>query len=246
LSILRFALLLKFSVTVKVLLKISSMSFTENALKSLVYPVPRELLEYFETLPDNGLGLLGVTECVEQTNKFREFHPIVQYFAGLVLDDPNTSNHHIYLSKSPFCGCIFYLSHDGDSRVVFSSVDEFIKAVQLARDTDQCLRDVHPDATVVVADQKGLSEFIVRLLDDDNETDIQEVLLAVIPSMGLTDVSLLERLSSMEDFYIVEAIGNEIARRPHKSLGSVASLCAKHEHFQASNAGKKAVAAIGS
>jgi len=228
------------------------MSATENALKSLVDPVPLELVEYFDSieegsvldLPENDVGLLRVTECVEQTNTFRGFHPVVQCFEGIVLDDPNTSNHHIYLTKSPVSGYIFYLDHDGDSRIVFASIAEFLKAVQLANETDECVSDFHPDAAVIVADQKALSEFIGRLLDDENDTDIEEVLLAVIPSMDLTDFSLLERLATTEDFYTVEAIGSEIARRPDQSLLSIASLCANHEHFQASSAGKAALAAI--
>jgi hypothetical protein len=62
--------------------------------------------------------------------------------------------------------------------------------------------------------------------------------------MDLNDVELLSRLAADEDFYVAEAIGDAIARRPRLELEQIALACQNHSHFQAAEAGSRAVAAI--
>src|SRR5438270_11098335 len=92
----------------------------------------------------NEVNLLRVHESVEQPNAFRDFHPIVQRLDGLVLDDPDTSNHHVYLSRPPFAGNILFLSHDDATRIVFPSLTDFLRTARTAKETQRWLGDLHP------------------------------------------------------------------------------------------------------
>ena len=56
--------------------------------------------------------------------------------------------------------------------------------------------------------------------------------------------ALLAGLAKDDDFYLGEAIGNAIAWRPRKDLAPLAELCAAHPHFQAKEAGLRALEAI--
>jgi hypothetical protein len=103
---------------------------------------------------------------------------------------------------------------------------------------------MHPSHAIVVKDQASLSELLQTLLDENCDHDPEPVILAAIPSMDLTDMSLLDRMAGDPNFYISEAVAMEITRRPNPSLLQIAEKCAKHLHFQASNAGQRAVSAI--
>ncbi len=57
-------------------------------------------------------------------------------------------------------------------------------------------------------------------------------------------VALWQRMVNDENFYVAEAIGDAIARRPRPKLESIALMCRNHSHPQAARAGERAVAAI--
>lgn len=75
----------------------------------------------------NEVNLLSRPE-VDKLSRLLSSHPIVSRLGGLVLDDPQTSNHHVLLTKGPCAGQVLYLSHDDDSRVVFDSLTELVDA----------------------------------------------------------------------------------------------------------------------
>ena len=72
-----------------------------------------------------------------------------------------------------------------------------------------------------------------------------EVALALIPSLDLTGHGMLARLATHEDFFLAEAVADEIVRRPEPALAAIAALCAAHAHPQASSAGHRALRALG-
>jgi hypothetical protein len=224
----------------------------ESPLGELFEDVPHDLMAYFDAIrkgavrdsPKHEVRLLDAGEAVKWSKEFREFHPIVYGLGGVVLDDPNTSNHHVYLSRQPFSGIVLFLCHDGESSVVFGSLVEFLNAIQAAVRTNRFLTDLHPPHAVVVKDQAALSELLRRLLDEKCDFDPEPVILAAIPSMDLSDLEILDNMASHDDFYIAEAVAIEIARRPNPALLRIAEKCAKHPHFQASHAGERAVSAI--
>jgi hypothetical protein len=190
------------------------------------------------------LNLFRIDQAVSWTCEFRDFQPIVSALRGVILDDPNTSNHHVYLSLAVCAGSILYLDHDGDSRIVFPDLDALVTAAEGAVVSTRSLRSYHPVAAVILQDQQGLSQLISDLLNGHYDCDGNEVALALIPSMDLRDFELLNRLAQDNDFYLAEAVGDAIARRARPDLKPLAEICASHQHRQAAAAGKRALLAI--
>jgi len=188
------------------------------------------------------LNLLGRAAAQSLTGTF-SFHPLVRDLDGLVLDDPSTSNHHILLRRHPFEGHVLYLAHDGNSRIVFPCLTDFLCAADAAKASGQFLSELHPLVSPDGMDQKAVS-MLVRSLVEGADEGIG-VALALIPSMDLSDTDLLVELVQHEDFFVGEAVGEAIAQRPSNVLREVALLCSKHPHPQAARAGAKALRAIG-
>lgn len=220
-------------------------------LDSLFDQVPSDLIAYFDQIADGSfrdhnefeVNLLPIADAVRWTNDFRDFHPLVQVLGGVILDDPNTSNHHVYLSVPPCEGVVLFLNHDGDSRIVFPTLAAYADAARRSISDCRDLRSFHPDGGVLIANQDGLHRLITDLYDRP-EGDGIDVILALIPSSDLNDVTLLQRMANDDDFYVVEAIGNAITRRPRSELQPVALVCRDHSDPQVSRAGERAMAAI--
>ncbi|WP_233840432.1 hypothetical protein [Dyella sp. 2HG41-7] len=169
-------------------------------------------------------------------------HPIIRLLDGFVLDDPETSNHHVLLCHHPFEGQVLSLSHDGDSRVVFSSLSELLVAAKETQARQISLSELHPDVSPCASDQGALSHLIDSLIEGTAED--ADVALALIPSMDLSDTKLLEKLATHENFFFGEAVAIEIAKRPSTKLRSIALICSNHSHVQAAEAGEKALGMI--
>jgi hypothetical protein len=129
--------------------------------------------------------------------------------------DADTSNHHLLLTCSPLAASVLFLSHDGDTRVVFNSASAFLEAVRKARDSGLDVPELHPACSPVAQDQAALSTFIRGLLD---AADLGDAVVALVPSMDLQDADLLRRLAQDEDFHLGEAVGIEIGKRPSPAL----------------------------
>ena len=224
-----------------------------DALSEYLEDIPQDLAVYFEQIADGslsnaediGLNLLLPGDVAEQTRRFRGFHPVVQKLGGVVLDDGNTSNHHVYLSEPPFAGTVLFLDHGGDSRVVYPSIAGFLEAASQAKKQGVWLADLHPEGSVLPEDQESLSALASGLLDAYDEAgDTTMVLTSIIPSMDLRDVDLLGRLAAHDDFYLGEAVANEARKRPSPELAPVIQLCCEHPDQQVSNAGKAAKGAL--
>ncbi|ESK55708.1 MAG: hypothetical protein RR061_09790 [Muribaculaceae bacterium] len=196
----------------------------------------------YSNLHQIDLNLLELAASESLTEDFL-FHPLIHTFDGLVLDDADTSNHHILLRRSPFEGYILYLSHDDRSKIVFSSLVELLHAADEAKITNKPLSELHPLVSPHEMEQKALS-YLVRSLVKETDDDI-EIALALIPSMDLLDIELLTELAKHDDFFVAEIVGDEIAKRPFLALQQVALLCSQHPHSQAAKAGVRALQAIG-
>ena len=220
-------------------------------LDTLFDEVPSDLAAYFDQIADGSfrdhdefeVNLFPIADAVRWTNDFHAFHPLVQMLGGVILDDPNTSNHHVYLSVPPCEGAVLFLNHDGDSRIVFPTLAAYVDAARRSISDCRDLRSFHPDGGISIANQDGLNRLIADLYDGP-EGDGTDVILALIPSADLNDITLLKRMANDNDFYVAEAIGDAIARRPRSELQTVALVCRNHSHPQASRAGQRAMAAI--
>jgi hypothetical protein len=216
---------------------------TANAL-------PAELDAWFAHIADGApdaslrrqLGLLDPAQSAALTQDLA-FHPLVATLGGILLDDPETSNFHLYLTSSPLSGGIFYLSHDGDSQLVFPSQGALMSALGEASPQDRFLEDLHPPCAPLAQDQAALGRFIDGLLDSHEDDDIA-VVLVLIPSLALSDCGLLDRLAAHEDFFVAQALADAIAKRPAAGLRGLAERCHAHPHPQVASAGARALAAV--
>jgi hypothetical protein len=200
------------------------------------------LQEYFDQLKcaDWASGSLFDAETVVEQSKLFAFHPAVQELHGYILDDENTSNHHLLITAPPLAGSVFFLSHDGDSRVVFESAAHFLDAVRKAQAEGLSVSDLHPRLSPVAKDQTALPNFIYALLC----RECNDLVVSLVPSLDLEDLSLLQLLASDADFFLGEAVAIEIEKRPSKALLPMAVTCAEHVHPQVSVAGSRAVRRI--
>jgi len=192
---------------------------------------------------DVELNLLDRAQATEWTGLLT-YHPIVAALGGIVLDDPETSNHHVYASRSPLQGSVFYLAHDDDSRIVYASLTDFLAAADQAKRQQTWLSELHPVCSPVAADQAGLARWIGELIADHAGHAGHEVAMALVPSLDLTDMALLRRLVTDPDFFLGEAVAVEIEKRPSRALGVIAELCTLHPHPQVVSAGRLAARAI--
>ncbi|WP_426389766.1 hypothetical protein [Variovorax sp. R-27] len=184
--------------------------------------------------------LLPPLQVLEQSGLFA-YHPIIQQLGGYVLDDADTSDHHILATSSPLIGSVLFLAHDGDTRFVFDSGSTFLAAVREAHERGIEVTDLHPDHSPLAKDQSALGAFVRSLLDGQ---ELNDVVVSLIPSLNLEDIDLLRRLAQDEDFFLGEAVGTEIERRPSPALLPIAELCAAHRHPQVARAGERAVRRI--
>jgi len=200
------------------------------------------LQEYFDQLKCaywTSSSLFDAKTVVEQSKLFA-FHPAVHELHGYVLDDENTSNHHLLITAPPLAGSVFFLSHDGDSRVVFESAADFLNAVGKAQAEGLSVSDLHPRLSPVAKDQTGMANLIHALL----RRECNDLVVSLVPSLDLDDLPLLQLLASDADFFQGEAVAIEISKRPSKALLPVAVTCAEHVHPQVSVAGSRAVRRI--
>lgn len=188
----------------------------------------------------NEMNLLSRGEAQKATELFSG-HQTIEALGGFVLDDSETSDHHVFAMKSPVAGQVLYLSHDGDTRIVFDSLSRFVDAVERALAQGCPLNSMHPSLSPLCQDQPKLVNFINTLRDDDEGEDVA---VQLIPSLDLYDSELLERLAAEDNFFLAEAIAIEIGKRPRPDLLRIAELCSAHPHPQVANAGAAAVGAI--
>jgi hypothetical protein len=214
-------------------------------LEQLIRPLPDDISEYFGSLDASltveWIGLYDAQKALEESLDFRSFHPIVEKFGGIILDDSNTSNHHLYLTVRPLNGMVMILDHDGSSRIVFESLFGFLSAARLAAAKKDYVEKLHPSESPLCRDQVALNALIESLLDDP---DAGTLISALVPSLELTTSPVANALASHDDNYVSEAIAEAIVRKPSQELHDLAVLRSIHPHGQARNTGQRALAAL--
>jgi hypothetical protein len=188
----------------------------------------------------NEVNLLTRDEAQKTTDLFSG-HPTIEALGGIVLDDPKTSDHHVFATKSPIAGQVLYLSHDSDTRIVFESLARFADAAERALEEECFLSDLHPVLSPLCQDQPELANFIETLCKNNRGEDVA---IQLIPGLDLYNFELLERLAVGGNFFVAEAIAIEIRKRPRPDLLHIARQCCGHPHPQVAEAGAAAVRAI--
>lgn len=201
------------------------------------------LQQYFDELGrvDCGCSSLLAPDAVLERSESFASHPTISALRAYILDDENTSDHHFLITAEPLAGSIFFLSHDGESRVVFENAMDFLRAVRDAGTQGLSVSELHPDLSPVAADQASLSHLVRNALE---RRACNDLVLSLVPSLDLKDTALLRKLVSHSDFFLGEAVAVEIEKRPSAELLPIAALCAEHSHPQVANAGARAMRRI--
>ncbi|NHZ34030.1 hypothetical protein [Massilia rubra] len=224
---------------------------SDNPDPAAIAPFIAELAAYFDRPlnPDYvgnfdiELNLLDRAQSEELTTILQD-GSLVTIHGGVVLDDGNTSDHHLYLTRGPFAGGILFLPHDSDFwNVAFVSLDAFLDAVKRAWETNTWLSDNHPPTTPLHRDPAVLGKFIHDLLDRDEERE-ECVIQSAIYSLAPVDPDLLMRLAVHPNFLYAEAVAGQIAMYPALALRPLAQWCSEHKVGQVAGAGQRALAAI--
>ena len=218
------------------------MSNSNRELQGLLTTPPTDLVAHFDAvvkLVDREL-FLDLAESIAMSEEFRGFHPLASAFGLIFLDDDNTSNHHAYITLGPLAGAILYLSHDGDTQAVFSSLAEYLAAVRSAQGQGELTFEAHEQPPIQARDQPALTMRIAKLIEEDEEPE----LIVLLASWDASSQAELEQLVRHPNFYVAEAIGNTLARLARPELLPFATILAGHPHIQAAHAGQGAVAAI--
>ncbi|MRV75521.1 hypothetical protein GJ700_27760 [Duganella sp. FT92W] len=201
------------------------------------------LQEYFDELSKVSCRpstLLDRAAVLEQSEMFA-FHPAISELHAYILDEENTSNHHLLITAGPLAGSIYFLCHDGESRVVFKDSKSFLNAVCEADSQEISVEDIHPVLSPLTTDQASLSHFLKDLLLRGEYNDLVTTL---VPSLDLQDLPLLKMLALDPDFFLGEAVAREIEKRPSADLFPIAAACAEHPHPQVARAGMRALQCI--
>jgi hypothetical protein len=206
------------------------MTSTYQLFENLSPRAAADLTRYFDeidddlfNLDDRKLNLLPPLVAAELTAKFHSFHPVVRELGGIIIDDPGAGDHHVFLSRPPLEGAVLFLAHDDDTRVVFSSLREFLSAATAAKQQHKFLTDFHPLLSPAIADQVGLGAFMRQALVNGS---VNDVVVALIPCLDLHDLDLLEQLVGNKDFFLVKrSRGRSASDRPPNSPLSQVSAC---------------------
>lgn len=182
------------------------------------------------------VNLLPRAKALALTKEF-DYHHVIQALDGLLLDDPDTSDHHFLARCAPLAGMVFYLSIRGSARAVFPDLEAFLAATDTAINEQSPLSELHPRLAPRAEGQQGLEKLIAYGLEEDRP----EIITALIACMDFVDVDWLECLATHPDFFIAETIADEICLRPSAALRPVAQQCAQSSHAQVRRAGERAL-----
>jgi len=210
-------------------------------------PLGADIASYFKKISDGhlsghqgiGLNLLSQHEALKFSRALRG-HPFVETTESFVLDDAETSNHHLLITKGALAGSIFFLDHDGDSRVVFESLQSFLAAAYDAVSRQIWIEKLHPPVTPICQTPRELDVLVTSLLN----SDLEDLIPSFVPSMDLQNIELLARLVDSPNFFLGEAVAQAICLRPNERLRGVAVLCSGHSHAQVAGAGRDALVAL--
>jgi hypothetical protein len=217
-----------------------------DALAPFCPSPPDDLVAHFaaEQMPDEpslSIHILPLVQALEYTNGIQHNAILGEPFGLIALEDANNSNPYCYVTKGPTRGCVMYLCHDGDSGIVFSSLDDFVTAIHNAIQTHTDIYDLPQDETLAALDRAAISEYVTTLVANDGLTEEICVLIPLIPT---ANVGLIAALARHPDFYVREAIAEHIANSPNLKLLRIAKALSADQHAQVARPGQRALAAV--
>ena len=197
--------------------------------------------DHFPTDLELSINILRLPSAIEYTAGIHR-HTILGVPFGLVaLEDANNSNPYCYVTKGPTRGSVMYLCHDGDSRIAFSSLRDFMAAIETAITNRTWIDDLPRDETLAGLDRIAIVGHATRLAEADGAAEEICVLVPLIPT---TEVGLMNILSQHTDFFVREAVAERLAANPNVALLAAAERLAADQHPQVARPGKRALSAV--
>ena len=197
--------------------------------------------DYFPNDRELAINILRLDEALKYTEGIQEHAVLGRPFGLIALDDANNSNPFCYITKGPTRGSILYLCHDGESRITFSSLRDFIAAIEVAIAERTWIEELRPDATLSALDSDAVAEYVARLLENGDHT---EEICVLIPLLNTSKLKLMESLAKHHDFFIREGVAHQIAANPNVALLDFCNLLATDKHPQVARPGQQALAAV--
>ncbi len=216
-------------------------------LEKLIGDPPDDLVEFYvkgfnKEYADLEFGFLGLEQAIEYTRAIADLY-IADNMGLFTLNDADDSNPFCYITKGIAKGKILHLMHDGEGRIKFNSLKDFLRECKSVDEHDIDVYSIDWNHESLVANQSALAEVLDSLATKPEDTAV-ELMLLYIPLLDGADVSVFERHCLHEDFYVREYLANRIVELASPKLLPVAEKLAADQHSQPAEAGKRAVSAI--
>ncbi len=207
--------------------------------------------EYFQQLDTTDLrnkeevqvNLLPFDKCVNLTEDYAFIDPLFQVpelVQFLILDEPNTSDHHCFTFGLPYPGSVHFVPHDDVSRIAFRSLNDFLAAVQSAISTRRRLTDFHMKEVLLCPDQVSLNAAIQKGL----QTDDSIVVSLLIHSSDLRAHAFFNEIIGNVNWTYAEEIANRIVAKPEPHMRQLAAQIAQHDLARVAERGRLALKLI--
>lgn len=164
----------------------------------------------------SGLSFLTLAEA-EQLAAAIDWREKPTPFGLFPLTENNDSDHVCVVCHSPLTGYVVHISHDGDPRVLFRSLDDFLLAlVSFVSAGEWVLRDLptpfgSPERATM--DRRIGRELLTLAEDlDPEEPDQMSAYLFGVELLGEDDVAEIARLLNHDNEYVREAAERRLQR----------------------------------
>ncbi len=156
-----------------------------------------------------------------------------------VLDDANDSNPYCYIMHGPCSGAVLHLSHDGDSRIEFRCLADYVAAMKSVGESGNSIYDTSMDMAL----DFPLSGEIESLCKEDSEDAI--FLLGIyLPVCRVITAEAKAILLGHEDFFAREAFAKWLQQNPIIDDLAYAEKLAQDSYSQVARSAKMALSSI--
>lgn len=207
--------------------------------------LPQDLIKYFKTMPlkkykDSRINPLTIDQSLSTYEAACEYDPVVTELGFIPLDDANDSNPYGYLTKTPLAGHIMHYNHDGDRRIKFSTISQWVDELNRLGENNLDIDEAIFKKNISCPQMELLIKYIIEDYDPDScfFSDSTTYLVSCLNHKG---IEAAEIILKTKDFFIKEELAKMIQQKPHKTFLEVAKKLSKDNHEQVSRPGKLAL-----
>lgn len=212
-------------------------------LETVVDSAPADLVEFYaqERPPDYPQSRIHFLEFEDAFTCSKRLNEIwsLSYLLPWVLDDANDSNPYCYIMRGPCSGAVLHLSHDGDSRIEFRCLADYVAAMKRVGESGNSIDDASMDMDL----DFPLSGEIESLCKEDSE-DAVFLLAIYLPVCRLLTAEAKTILLDHEDFFAREAFAKWLQQNPSIENLAYAEKLAQDSYPQVAQPGRMAQSSI--